>query len=162
MTVSSPSIDPTRDLVLERTVDVPPAQVWAAWTDPELLKVWFCPAPWRVSECAIDLRPGGRFFTRMCGPDGEDVPNEGTYLEVGPGYRLVFTDALAAGYRPTGASFMTAIITIEPDGAGTRYTATVLHADAASRQKHADMGFHHGWGAALDQLVAMCKTGATG
>ena len=60
MTVSSPSIDPTRDLVLERTVDVPPAQVWAAWTDPELLKVWFCPAPWRVSECAIDLRPGGR------------------------------------------------------------------------------------------------------
>ena len=69
---------------------------------------------------------------------------------------------IGPGLRPTGTSFMTAFITIEPHGAGTRYTATVLHADAASREKHEAMGFHHGWGAACDQLVALCRSGAAG
>ena len=50
--------DPSRSLVLERVIDVPPEQLWRAWTQPELLKQWFCPLPWKVTECEIDLRPG--------------------------------------------------------------------------------------------------------
>ena len=42
---------------------------------------------------------------------------------------------------------------------GTRYRATVLHADENGCKKHADMGFEAGWSAALDQLVAMVKKG---
>jgi uncharacterized protein YndB with AHSA1/START domain len=37
---------------------------------------------------------------------------------------------------------------------GTRYTATVIHADEDGCKKHAAMGFREGWGKALDQLVA--------
>jgi uncharacterized protein YndB with AHSA1/START domain len=33
-----------------------------------------------------------------------------------------------------------------------------MHNDAASRKQHQDMGFHEGWGAALDQLVAYMKS----
>ena len=44
-------------------------------------------------------------------------------------------------------------------GEGTRYTATVIHADEAGCQKHAAMGFEAGWGAALNQLVAMVQRG---
>jgi len=40
------TIDPKRDLVLERTVDVSLEPVWIAWTQPEHLKKWFTPAPW--------------------------------------------------------------------------------------------------------------------
>ena len=47
------------DLVLERTVPVAPARVWAAWTEPELLLQWFTPAPWKTVSCDLDLRPGG-------------------------------------------------------------------------------------------------------
>lgn len=36
-----------------------------------------------------------------------------------------------------------------------RDTRRALHKDDADRQKHADMGFEHGWGKALDQLVAI-------
>ena len=38
-------LNPSLDLVMERIVDVPPDLVWLAWTSPEHLKQWFCPAP---------------------------------------------------------------------------------------------------------------------
>jgi len=150
--------DPKLDLVLERIVDVPPKLVWRAWTEPEHLKVWFCPAPWSVSDCEIDLRPGGMFRTVMRSPDGEAFPNLGCFLEVIPERRLVFTDALLPGYRPAENPFFTGVVTIEPHGAGTRYVAIAIHRDEAGRTKHEEMGFHQGWGAALDQLVAHART----
>jgi uncharacterized protein YndB with AHSA1/START domain len=52
---------------------------------------------------------------------------------------------------------MTAVIELEPHGAGTRYTAIAMHGDAATRERHEEMGFHDGWSTVLDQLVAMVK-----
>ncbi len=164
------SVDPKLDLVLERTIDVPVDLVWAAWTEPERLKQWFTPKPWETVDCRIDLRPGGRFETIMRSPEGKDFPNAGCYLEVVPQRRLVWTSALGPGFRPLaiesggGASdlscaalLFTGILTLAPDSNGTRYTATAIHADPDSSARHAAMGFHDGWGKALDQLVAFCK-----
>lgn len=158
--------DPTLDLVLERVVDVPPERVWAAWTTPEQLKQWFTPAPWSTVDCELDLRPGGIFRTVMRSPEGQEFPNEGCVLEVVPNEKFVWTGALAAGYRPHSREeesrfpfTFTAVITLEPHGSGTRYTALAIHADAAGSAKHAEMGFHRGWGAALDQLVALARRG---
>ncbi|MEQ1505823.1 MAG: SRPBCC family protein [Myxococcota bacterium] len=149
------SLDPRLDLVLERVVPVPPAKVWAAWTTPALLEQWFCPVPWRATDFVIDLRPGGAFDCVMRGPAGETQPQRGCLLEVVPERRLVWTDALLAGYRPSGAPFMTGMLQLEPTATGTRYTAIARHADPATADKHREMGFEAGWGAALDQLVAL-------
>jgi uncharacterized protein YndB with AHSA1/START domain len=81
----------------------------------------------------------------------------GCYLEVVPNERLVFTDALLPGYRPAENPFFTAIVTMETHGRGTKYTAIAIHRDEATRKKHEEMGFHDGWGKALDQLVALAK-----
>lgn len=150
-------IDPRLDLVLERVIDVPPELVWAAWTMPEHLCKWFTPAPWTTVEAEVDLRPGGIFRTTMRSPEGKDFPNTGCYLEVVPNERLVFTDALLPGFRPAETPFFTAIVTLEPHGTGTRYTAIGRHRDEAGRKEHEEMGFHTGWGKALDQLVAVAK-----
>jgi len=150
-------INPKLDLVLERVVDVPVRLVWMAWTTPKHLMPWFCPNPWRVTECTIDLRPGGRFYTLMNGPAGEKVPNEGCYLEVVKQKKLVWTDALLAGYRPSAEPFMTGMILMEAKGAKTKYTAMAMHKDESTRANHEKMGFHDGWGKALDQLVDYVK-----
>ena len=63
--------DPRLDLTFERIVDVPKELVWKAWTQPEHLKPWFCPLPWRTIDCEIDLRPGGIFRTVMLSPEGK-------------------------------------------------------------------------------------------
>ncbi|MBF0170564.1 MAG: SRPBCC family protein [Nitrospinae bacterium] len=153
------AFDPERDLLLEREVDISRSLLWRGWTEPELLKQWFTPTPWRTTECVIDLRPGGAFHTVMEGPDGAGECVDGCYLEVVPQERLIFTDALGPGYRPSARPFMTAIVTFDDLGNGrTRYTAHVRHKSAADRETHEKMGFHDGWGKAFDQLVALANT----
>lgn len=155
--------NPEQDLVLERVVDVPRELVWKAWTTPEHIKKWFTPKPWETVDCEIDLRPGGIFRTVMRSPEGAEFPGVGCYLEVIPNERLVWTDALEPGYRPTnsepscGSSYLTAVISLEPHEKGTKYTAIAIHKDREGRNKHEEMGFYHGWATALDQLVDMIK-----
>lgn len=165
MTNSHPN--PALDLVLERIVDVPPALVWQAWTTPEIMVQWFTPAPWKTVSVDLDLRPGGIFKLVMESPDGQRVEHDpGCVVEVVEGRKLVWTSAMGPGYRPTKrptvdeAFLFTAIISIEPHGTGTKYTATAIHSDESGATRHKDMGFHEGWGAAFDQLVALVKSRA--
>jgi uncharacterized protein YndB with AHSA1/START domain len=151
------TIDPKLDLVLEREIDVPPALVWKVWTQPEHLKHWFVPKPWSVTDCEIDLRPGGIFRTTMRSPEGQEFPNLGCYLEIVPQQRLVFTDALLPGFRPSEKPFFTAILSLTPQGSGTRYTAIAIHRDEAGRKQHEEMGFEHGWGTVVTQMVEYIK-----
>jgi uncharacterized protein YndB with AHSA1/START domain len=140
--------DQKLDLLLERIVDVPRELVWRAWTTPEHVKKWFTPAPWTTVDCEIDLRPGGIFRTVMRSPEGQTFPNIGCYLEIVENERLIWTNAVAPGYRPNespaacpGESFyFTAVISLEPHGNGTKYSALVMHADAASCKRHEDYG----------------------
>lgn len=143
-----------RELVLTRFIPAPPALVYRAWTDPALLLQWFTPAPWKTTKAELDVRPGGSNLIVMEGPEGQIVPNRGVYLDVVPNERLVITDAFVSAWEPSFKAFMTAVLTFEPEGAGTRYTARVRHWSESDREAHEDMGFHDGWGAATDQLVA--------
>jgi uncharacterized protein YndB with AHSA1/START domain len=161
MTFTPHALDPELDLELTRETDVAPELVWRAWTEPELLVQWFTPKPWETPVAEVDLRPGGKFRTVMRGPDGEENDNQGCYLEVVPNERLVWTAALAPGFRPQpGPLPFTAIIELErtPSG-GTKYRAIAMHQDPEGRKVHDEMGFHDGWGAVFDQLVELMQTG---
>ena len=149
--------DPKLDLIQTWDVAVPRSVLWKGWTEPALLKKWFCPKPWNVTECEIDLTPGGVFRTVMQGPNGEGHTTDGCYLEIVPERKLVWTMLLLPGYRPAPKPFLpvTSIVTFDDHGAGTRYTAHILHPDEETKVKHAEMGFPQGWSIALDQLVSM-------
>lgn len=160
MSFTPHTLDPDLDLELDREVDVPPELVWKAWTTPDLLKQWFAPKPFETPHCEIDLRPGGKFRTVMRSPEGDEFDGTGCFLEVVPNERLVWTTALAPGYRPQPSDLpFTAIIELQPTSSGgTRYRAIAMHQNPEHNKQHADMGFVDGWGAALDQLVAVVKT----
>lgn len=154
------------DLVLERTLDAPRALVWKAQTHAEHLKHWFAPKPYEISECELDLRPGGIFRIRMVGPDGFDTGhgNAGCVLEVKDGETFAWTSALGPGYRPAEMgegceSFpMTAIITLaDAPGGKTLYRAVALHKNAADKETHEKMGFEQGWGTVATQLEEFAK-----
>lgn len=150
-------VNPELDLVLEKVVDIPRHLVWKAWTQPEIMKQWFAPLPWTTVEVKLDVRPGGIFRSVMRSPEGQEFPGDGCILEAIENEKLVWTSALGPGFRPTGDTFMTAIIKLEDHPKGTKYTAHILHKDAATRKNHEEMGFHQGWSTCLDQLVALMK-----
>jgi uncharacterized protein YndB with AHSA1/START domain len=153
------------DLTIERTLDAPRKLVWMAWTSPEHIKRWWAPRPYQTPECEIELRPGGKFYTLMTGPDGFHEAGTACVLEVVPGERIVWTTSLRDGYRPNefppegcGAFPFTAIHTFEDAGDGkTRYRATVLHRNAADRDAHAAMGFDQGWGTCAEQMGEVAR-----
>ena len=147
------------ELVLTRLMDAPADKLFRCWTDPALLKQWFAPKPYTTPVAEMDLRVGGATNMVMKSPEGQAMLNPGTILDVVPNRKLVFTDAYTGDWIPReGTPFMTAIITFEPEGGKTRYTATVRHWTAADVKKHEEMGFHQGWGLCADQLEALAKT----
>ena len=91
--------------------------------------------------------------TVMRSPDGELMPSDGCYLSVVEEERLVWTDALLPGFRPSMTPFFTGMLDLEDHPEGTRYIARAIHGDPEKAAQHREMGFEQGWGSALDQLV---------
>ena len=149
----------TNVLTISRVIKAPPATVWAAWSEPEHLAQWWIPEPIACQVVKLDLRPGGGFETRMRESGPDFVPHvEACFLDIVPEQRLVFTTVLSEGWQPIEPWLaLTAIITFEAVEQDTRYTARVLHKSAADSRKHADMGFHEGWGQAITQLAALVE-----
>jgi uncharacterized protein YndB with AHSA1/START domain len=102
--VTDPTAAPVepQDLVISRLVRAPRAALWRAWTDPQLLKEWWCPKPWTTEVRAFDLRPGGAFYTFMRGPDGGSSDNPGCFLEIVLQQKIVFTSMLIGDRRHRG------------------------------------------------------------
>ena len=151
------TIDPKLDFAIERFIDAPTRLVWEALTKPEHLKEWYMPKAWgRVSHAELDLRPGGVIRIDIAVGDGREVPNLGCVLEVVPMERLVWTSMLFPGYRP--AVFddipITAIMTMESVGSGTRYVFTALHRSEDDFETNKTSGFYQGTEIAIDQFVA--------
>lgn len=146
-----------RDLMLTRIINAPREKVYKAWTNAELLKQWFSPLPYTTPHAELDVRTGGANLIVMRGPDGNEFPNRGVYLDVIENERIVVTDAFNKAWEPAEKPFMTVILTFEEHGGKTRYTALVRHWTAADREAHEKMGFHEGWGKCTDQLEALAS-----
>ena len=158
MTSAAATRTEDRDLVLTRFIAAAPEKVYRAWTEPELLKQWFAPLPYTTPVAELDVRPGGVSLIVMRGPEGTDMPNPGVYLEVVPNRRIVSTDAFRGpDWEPSEKPFMTLLLTFEPEGEGTRYTARVRHGTVADREAHEQMGFHQGWTICANQLAALAE-----
>ena len=155
------TFNPKLDFAIERFIDAPAGLVWEALTKPEHLEQWYMPKAWgSVVRCEMDVRPGGIFRIDIAVADGPEVPNLGCFLEAVPRERLVWTSMLFPGYRP--AVFddvpITAIVTMETVGTGTRYVFTALHRDEADLAKNKESGFYQGTEIAIDQLVEHVMT----
>ena len=152
------TFDPKLDFAIERFIDAPTRLVWEALTKPEHLKEWYMPGGYgRVARAEMDVRPGGIFRIDIATEDGQEVPNLGCFLEAIPMERLVYTSMLFPGYRP--AVFddipITASVTMEAVGSGTRYIFTALHRDEADLEKNKASGFYEGTEIAIDQLAEL-------
>ena len=147
------------DLVLTRHLPATPEAVWRCWTEPDLIKRFFAPAPGRVPEAEVEPWPGGRFRVVMeFDEHGLMDGPPGCVLVAEPGRRFAWTDALGPGFRPKDDGFFSADITFTARDGGCEYRVVARHKDAETARRHADMGFHQGWGTVADQLGRLAAT----
>jgi uncharacterized protein YndB with AHSA1/START domain len=138
------------ELRLERTIPADREQVFATWTQPDLLRRWSAPEGLTIEDGDTDLRVGGGWRVVMAEPGGARHEAFGTYRQIAPPECIVYTHA----WRGTeGGSSAETVLTVElqPDGDGTRLVLTQAgFPSPESRDGHVE-----GWSSALDQLAAM-------
>ena len=138
-------------IVVERTYNVSPARVFAAWSNPAERAQWDVPGDDRaIAEYQQDFRVGGREAGRF-GPKGDlKYSTEGRYLDIVPNARIVSAGTMLSGEMRTSATLCT--IELLVDGAGTRLILTDQSAFFDGREKPADR--ESGWGSILNKLTA--------
>ena len=95
-----------RELVVTRTFDAPAHIVFEAWTKPDLFKRWWGPKSRGMSllSCEMDVRVGGGYRLVFRHQDST-MEFFGTYLEVTPHSRLVWTNEEGEGQTVTTVTF---------------------------------------------------------
>ena len=134
-------------LTLHRVIDAPVETVYAAWTDPELLRRWLAPGDATVVRAVAEPEVGGAFLIEMQGTDGRKWLVRGAFQEVVPCRRLVLS------WCWEGSDVETLLaVEFEPEAAG-RTSLTLTHsrfARAEARDEHL-----RGWNGCLAKLEAL-------
>ena len=153
--------DHSCDLTVTRVLDVPCAALWNAWVDPALFVQWFTLPPTTTISERHELFPGGGFDIVIRQEDGAEHPGKACILEVVENRRIVMTDALARGWRPSENVFHTMVFDFEEVENGTRFTVTAMHKNQDDRRKHEEMGFFDMWNGAISNLGKFAKSMAS-
>jgi len=141
---TTPAVPP---IVLRRTFVVPREIVFDAWTDPDALTRWWGPHGYTTPDAMVDLRVGGRYRLTTVGPQGNTFYLYGTYREVKPQVKLVYT----WNWEGTTSDGWESLVSVEFHERGPSATEVVITHDClrdhAMRDEHA-----RGWSDLLDRL----------
>jgi uncharacterized protein YndB with AHSA1/START domain len=131
----------THTIRFARDLDAPPARVFAAWTEPEQLALWWDATGEKLAVCQIDLRPGGAF--RFVTSHHPDKPFTGVYSEI------VFPTLLS--FEANGA---TGKVMLAERSGGTRMTVEIACRSPEHLEQFVAMGVAAGTSRTLDNLAS--------
>lgn len=135
-------------LRVRRTFQARPERVFRAWTEPAELKRWAGPGETEVAVVEVDLRVGGRYRINMQAPDGTPYHVVGTYREVDPPKKLVYT-----WFWETNPGMGETVVTVEFRDLGTETEVVLTHELFPAE---ADRNTHEtGWTACLEKLARL-------
>lgn len=142
------SVETVGAVRLSRTIAADRQRVWNAWTRPEEMKQWSCPAPGGCQGVESDFRVGGSFTIRM-DVDGKAHNAFGTYKEIDEPRRLVYTWDWEEEENAMGETVVTVEFS-EVDG-GTR--VDLVHEGFPVEE--ARKGHEEGWGACMAHFLGL-------
>jgi uncharacterized protein YndB with AHSA1/START domain len=148
LTVTTPS---DTEVLLTRTFKAPPPRVFAAFTQPNLLRRWHGARGWHLVVCEVDLRPGGAWHFVSRGPGGAEMVLNGVYREVETPERLVHTE-IHDGWE-AGEALVTTVFD-ELDGQ-TAMSTTARYPSREVRDMILRSPMERGAGEAYDRLAEL-------
>lgn len=135
-------------LHLRRVIHAPRDRVFQAWTQPDQVVQWACPAPGGARRYTSDLRVGGAFRLEMQTPEGAYTA-VGVYREVDAPARLVYTWDWEEEDHAVGETVVT--VEFHPVEGGTEIRLTHEGFPAAEARD----GHTEGWGLCLDHFQGL-------
>lgn len=130
--------------VIERTYDVAPARVFAAWSTSAAKTEWFgAPTEWGPSEHQLDFRIGGSELNRAGPPGGPVYTYNARYADIVPDERIVY--AYTMDCDDTRISLSVATVEFKPAGSGTQLTVTEqgVFLDGQDKPEYREEGTKH-------------------
>lgn len=135
---------------ITRLIDAPREDVFRAWTDPEQLRKWWGPGEFTCSEAEVDLRAGGRYRLAMQPSSGEPFIVGGTYREIEPPAKLVYTWRWETGPAADGSE---SLVSVEFNLRGGGTEVILTHTDFP--ESHGPAPYEMGWEGGLDKFEAL-------
>lgn len=154
MPAHDPSVGTGRALetvVARRSYPVTPEAAFDAWVNPNSLRQWFGPPGFSAKILTHDLRIGGRWRFLMQSDAGEGHHHFGTFVEIQPPHKLVFTwasEEQVEGWRDEDGN--PTLVTVECRPCPTGTEVIVTHENLASDS--ARRALTNGWTKGLDCL----------
>src|ERR671915_924703 len=132
-----------RELVVMRTFNGPARIVFEAWIKPELFKQWWVPKSMGMSlrSCEMDVRVGGKYRLEF---EPDAMAFFGTYLEVTPHSRLVWTNEESGDDGPVTT------VTFEEKAGETLLVMREVH--PSKEALDSNIGATEGMGESFEQL----------
>jgi uncharacterized protein YndB with AHSA1/START domain len=141
------TIETTETLTITRLIKAPRERVFEVWTTPELAQ-WLCVGERRVITSKVDFRVGGEYNIHIETADHGDVKFSGTYREINPPSRIVFTWNLGECFPEFSGQSTQVTVDLAEQKGGTLLTLTHEGLPTAEiRDKH-----EGGWNMSLDNL----------
>jgi uncharacterized protein YndB with AHSA1/START domain len=150
-----------KEVVVSRVIDAPLEAVWNAWNEPARIKQWWGPQYFTSPSCMVDFRVGGAYLFCMQAPQGQQFFSAGTYQEIVPFEKIVYSDHLAneAGDLVEPSEYgmpedwpreQIVQVTFKDEGGKTRLTVRQSRIPTGTGYDNAVMG----WTQSLEKLAA--------
>jgi uncharacterized protein YndB with AHSA1/START domain len=144
-----------RQIVMTRTFDAPREMVFAAYTQPELLKRWLGARDgWTFAVCEVDLRVGGAYRWVWRGPDGSEMGMGGVYREIVPNERIVCTEKFDQAWYPGEA---VGTVELTEKAGKTTLTTTITYESAEAREAVLKSPMEQGVAASYNRLAEILR-----
>jgi len=139
---------------VKREFNAPIADVWSAWTEPEILDKWWAPAPWKSKTKNMDFKEGGRRLYAMVGPEGQERWSFFDYSSISPKtnfkHSSTFCDSEANPDPNFGSSYWD--LTFSEQGNSTIVDIAIRRDSLAELEAIIEMGFKEGFRSAMEGL----------
>lgn len=150
-------------ITIERIYNAPRQLVWDAWTKPEHFKKWWGPKIFTCPVAEMDVRVGGKYFWCMSNPEWGDNYTTGTYLEVKPIEKLVYTDSFAdaegnkvsSDYYGMPQVPSDSIVTVTLEDLGNKTKMTIHHSEIPEGELAEQTTA--GWNESFDKMASIVE-----
>jgi uncharacterized protein YndB with AHSA1/START domain len=141
-------------VIVEREFAAPQTNVWAAWTQPELLDQWWAPKPWKSETKEMNFIEGGRRLYAMIGPNGEEHWSLSDFLTIDAENNFTTLNAFSDSDGKINEDFPRSNwnVTFSEANDTTMVRVEIRHQKLADLEKYIEMGFKEGFTMALGNL----------